>query len=102
MANELSPDLQEIKDRFIVNYTNGGLPAIEQMVEDLATEAHGAGAFAEAARDVEHDAIMSQATLDTSEVVRTVDMSNQVTRDSTTALSRHSFALFLLGAVKNQ
>lgn len=102
MANELSPDLQEIKDRFVVNYTNGGLPAVEQMVEDLATEARGADAFADAANDVQHDALMNQTTLDTSEVVRTVDMANHVTRDRATTLSRHSFALFLLDTVKKQ
>ena len=100
--HELSPDLQEIKERFIVNYMNGGLPAVEQMVEDLATEAQGASTFADVACDVEHDALMSLATLDRSEVVRTVDMANHLRRDSTIALSRHSFALFLLGEAKKQ
>src|SRR3990167_7742731 len=102
MASELSPELQEIKDRFMVNYANGGLPAVKQMVVDLAVEAEGARAFADGAHDVQHEAIMAQDDTGISETVRTVVMANEITRDSTTAMSRHSFASFLLGVVKEQ
>ena len=102
MAHELSPDLQKIQDRFMVNYAIGGLPAVEQMVEDLAAEADGARAFADGAQDIEHDAIMNQDTADASETVRTIVMANEVTRDSTTAITQHSFASFLLGVVKEE
>ena len=77
----------------MTNYTHGGLPAVEQMVTDLAVVTEGAGALDDGAQEILHDAIMGDAAVDTREAA---DMASKVTVDHVRAMSRHSFALFLL------
>jgi len=102
MANELSPQLQDIHDRFMVNYAQGGLPAVEQMVADLAPEVDGAHALAGGAKLIEDDAISAQAAISDEDLRDTIRMTHEITRDSRSAMSRHSYASWLLGIVQER
>ncbi len=96
---ELSPDLQEIRDAFIANYANGGIEACRTMVDDLKQEAELVDAVADGTSEVDGETIELQTALPPEEVQQRLDLTRGITRDSITAKSRHSFALFLLGIV---
>lgn len=96
---DLSPALQEVKGAFITNYANGGVEACRAMVADLAQEVELAEAVAGGAPAIDHDTIELQIILPPEEVRSRLELTTGVVRDHTTAMSRHSFALFLLGVV---
>jgi hypothetical protein len=98
----LSPELEEVKEQFLANLTNGGLPAVRQMVEDLATEAEGASALGEAGRHIADEAIEYQETLDDSQVVEARQLGHETTLDDIHGKTRHSFAVWLLSIVDPQ
>lgn len=100
MSKELSPSLQEVQDRFIDNYTQGGIPAVERMIDDLAAEAEAARTLADSAEAVEGEAILAQDELADETIIDTVAMADSVHGDSRSATSRHSLALFLLNVVR--
>ncbi|MCA9325129.1 hypothetical protein KDA23_03645 [Candidatus Saccharibacteria bacterium] len=97
---ELSPELQEIKNRFLVNFANGGLPAVEQMVDDLAAEAEGAKAFADAGHQIADGAITTQDGLSDDDLRDATELGRRTTLDSIEGMTRHSFAAWLLSIVK--
>ena len=102
MSDELSPHLQEIQDRFVANYANGGLPAVELMIDDLAVEVEAAFAFAGTGKQIYDEAIADQDTQTPEEMRNAAGLDRDTAVDVTTAISRHSFALYLRGVVKIQ
>lgn len=96
---ELPPNLQEIRDAFIANYANGGVEACRTMVEDLAQEAELAKAVTGGTQLLDDETIALQTVLPPEEVISRLELTRGVTVDYSIAMSRHSFALFLLGVV---
>lgn len=99
---ELSPHLEDVRNRFLANLTNGGIPAVRQMVDSLALEAKGIAAFDDVASEIQHDAIISQGQIPDSKVLASVDLARGVTIDHVQAVSRHSYAVWLLEMVEPQ
>ncbi len=97
---ELSPHLQEIQDRFLTNYGNGGLDACRDMVADLAQEAELAKAVSGGTSDLDSETIQLQDVLPADEVDDRMELTRGIHRDALRALSRYSFALFLLQTVE--
>jgi len=80
----------------MTNLENGGIEACRAMVNDLAVEAGMTEAAADGATDIQHETIMAQDDMTTGELIDRVQMTNEVSAAATDAISRHSFALFLL------
>lgn len=94
--SDLSPSLEDVRERFMTNLKSGGIEACRAMVNDLAVEAGMAEAMADGADDVQHETIMAQDDMTTQELIDRVQMTNGVSAEAATAISRHSLALFLL------
>lgn len=96
---ELLPDLQVVQDSFMTNYAIGGIEACRTMVADLAQEASLIGAVADGADVIDAETAELQTVIPPEEVIDRLEMTSGVIRDHNKAMSRHSFALFLLGIV---
>ncbi|MEX2210034.1 MAG: hypothetical protein WD846_04090 [Patescibacteria group bacterium] len=92
MPEGLSPHLQEIYDRAMVNYAEGGIGAVRRMVDDLAPEVDAAAAFADSAEGVQKEAVRLQSDLDDAQVREAVAMDDATSGEAITAMSVHSFA----------
>src|SRR5690349_8609749 len=98
--SELSPLLQEVQDQFVVNYKNGGVTACRNMVDDLAQEAELAKSVSKGTTEIDSETIQLQDALPTYEVDDRLELTRGIRRDAMKAMSRYSFALFLLDAVE--
>jgi hypothetical protein len=95
-VTELSGSLQEILDAFKTNYLNGGIAACRTMVADLEAEASMAKATSGAVNGIDSETIQLQDVIPTSVVLSRLEMTRSVSKDTMTAISRYSFALYLL------
>lgn len=98
--SELSPGLQEIKDRFLANYANGGIEACHNMIADLAQEAELTRAVGGGTNELDSETIQLQDVLSPDEIQDRIDLTRGVTGDTIHALAQHSFALLLLQAIE--
>lgn len=100
-SSGLSPELQEVLSRALRNYQEGGLAAVETMMEDMAAEADAAGAIADSGRSVMDEAIELQDVLDQEQVTGAVSLVSELEQGHITDMSKRSFALWLLETLRD-
>jgi hypothetical protein len=88
--------LMDVQDRFITNFTEGGLPACRRMVADLKAEMEAAQAIEGATDDINLETILAQGNLSDEEIAERFSTTLGITDAFISAMTRHSFAAFLL------
>lgn len=96
----LTPLQKEVMERFLTNFKAGGVKACEAMVSDLAAEVALAVAVSDGAEEAKHETILEQEKMTIEEIVARMRMLNDIPTAAADAMSRYSFALYLLNIVK--
>ncbi len=94
--SEMTPLEESVLKQFLTNLQNGGIAACRAMVNDLAAEAGMTNAVSDGAQAVQDEAILAQDSLPMATVVDSALTGNEAAKASIDAMTRHSFALFLL------
>lgn len=93
---ELSEILRDVQIDFSTNYRNGGIEACRAMVINLARKVAEINASTDANQEIAGETIANQNELSAQTVLVRMELLEGSMRNYITAVSRHSFALFLL------
>lgn len=96
----LSPELKEVSDSFSNAYAEGGIEACRDLVANLQQESELIKAAAEGVNSIDNDTVILASVLPPEETYDRLKFTEGIIKDTRRALSRYSFALFLLNVIE--